>query len=101
MHETDLPSKDALLAQLMPRLSARGIARRWGLLPAPHTALIRECKRLRAAPGFAPDFKQYLGTNPIIRESIETMLAHFARLRTFAGNLCPKSSNRSQGVGGT
>jgi hypothetical protein len=78
MAEPDTQSNDELLKKLLPLLAPRGIARRWGLLPQPHTALVLECRRLAAAPGLATEFREYLAANPIVRQSMDTMLAQLA-----------------------
>jgi len=78
MTDPEPPSKDELLSELLRHLPPRGMAKRWAVLPQPHTALALECQHLATALKQDPEFGLYLRRHPIIRQSTDTMLAQFA-----------------------
>lgn len=59
-------------------LAARGIAGRWSQEQFPYSVLESECRSLRSRATFLDEFSSYLGQNPIIRQTVETLLAQLA-----------------------
>jgi hypothetical protein len=72
------PEKDRLLQGLLQTLSSRGIARGWAKSPEPFSKLLRECRILISDPACEETFRTYLQANPIIQQTVETLLAHYA-----------------------
>ena len=73
MQPTD---KDELLGQLLRELAARGLARRWAESATPYSDLTAECRTLSADPPLRREFGDYLRANPIIQETVHTLLSH-------------------------
>lgn len=61
-------------------LGARGIADRWSQERFPYSALESECRSLRSRTAFLDGFLSYLSQNPIIRQTVETLLAQLAMI---------------------
>lgn len=70
--------KNELLRDLLQQLSTRGIARRWAALKDPRTALVLEFQELRSDLSFMKSLASYLDENPIIIQTVETLLAQLA-----------------------
>lgn len=83
---SDAQQVDALLFDL---LKARGIAKVWAGKSSPRDALAEECRQLMADAGFQKDMLNYLGANPVIKQSMETVLAQLA----FAAGVDSNPSN--------
>ena len=66
---------DSILFSL---LQARGIAPAWALHESPRTELLVECQRLFSDSEFQLRLTNYLKANPVIVQSIETVLAQLA-----------------------
>jgi hypothetical protein len=70
--------KDEVLRDLLKVLANRGIAKKWASSQQPYSDLLQECRMLMSDPTCQEKFSIYLKTNPIIQETVETMLAVFA-----------------------
>jgi hypothetical protein len=70
--------KDKLLRESLKLLADRKIARKWADLQRPYSTLLQECSTLMSNSIFQKDIRSYLEANPIIQETVETMLATFA-----------------------
>jgi hypothetical protein len=70
--------KDGLLRDLLKVLAGRGIAKKWATSQQPYTDILQECQTLMSDPIYQKEFSIYLKANPIIQETVETMLATFA-----------------------
>jgi hypothetical protein len=70
--------RDELLRSLLQLLANRGIARRWAALMTPASALTLECRSVSNAESLREEFRTYLQTNPIIQETVDTLLSHLA-----------------------
>jgi hypothetical protein len=70
--------KDELLRDLLKILADRGIAKKWATSQHPYSDLVQECRTLISDPDSQAKFSTYLKANPIIQETVETMLATFA-----------------------
>jgi hypothetical protein len=79
MHkEINQVGKDVLLRELLKTLANRGIARKWAQSSQPYSELLLECRTLVSDPSCQKDFRAYLQTNPIIQQTVETLLSHYA-----------------------
>ena len=79
MHrELSHPQKDDLLRGLLQHLSARGIASKWAASETPYSDLLRECRMLASDEASLKAFQVYLLANPIIQQTVETLLSHLA-----------------------
>ena len=67
--------KDELLRDLLKLLAGRGIAKKWSTSQQPYSDLVQECRTLISNPDSQAKFSTYLRANPIIQETVETMLA--------------------------
>jgi len=67
--------KDELLRDLLKLLAGRGIAKKWSTSQQPYSDLVQECRTLISNPDSQAKFSTYLKANPIIQETVETMLA--------------------------
>jgi hypothetical protein len=74
----EIDSKDALLCELLPVLAARGLVRVWASSATPLSDLERECRSICADPQDRQGFTTYLHDNPLVRETVGTLIAHFA-----------------------
>lgn len=70
--------KDILLHQLLETLAKRGLVKDWASLQRPHYALITECRNLIKVERNFRDFQTYLRSNPIIQQTVDTLLSHLA-----------------------
>lgn len=70
--------KDTFLRQLLPVLAARGLVRAWASSATPFSDLERECRSLCANPEDRQALASYLHANPLVQETVETLIAHFA-----------------------
>jgi hypothetical protein len=70
--------KDQLLRQMLQVLATRGIARAWAEMPRPYSAISAECKQIASDQNAAQQLGEYLKANPIVQETVETLLAHLA-----------------------
>ncbi|HEY5704023.1 MAG TPA: hypothetical protein VIS96_00445 [Terrimicrobiaceae bacterium] len=68
--------KDELLGQLLQVLAARGLARRWADSASPYSELASECRLLSADPPLRREFGDYLRANPIIQQTVHSLLSH-------------------------
>jgi hypothetical protein len=77
---TDKPfsSPEHVDALLFGLLAARGIAKGWASQPSPRQALAEECRQLMSDVAFRRELSLYLTANPVIGQSIETVLAQLA-----------------------
>ena len=83
---SDPQQVDTLLFDL---LNARGIAKAWAGKSSPRDALAEECRQLMADAAFQKELAPYLEANPVIKQSIETVLAQLA----FAAGVDSSPSN--------
>ncbi|MBX9349643.1 hypothetical protein K5M36_21430 [Chromobacterium vaccinii] len=72
-----LQSENDFDKQLFELLASRGLAAAW-LVDSPQAALETECRQLIVDLTFQSDLADYLSANPVISESIETVLAQLA-----------------------
>src|SRR5262245_31673160 len=70
--------KDKLLQELLQTLASRGIGTRGSKSPKPFSDLLYECHTLISNSAYREAFRTYLQTNPIIQQTVETLLAHYA-----------------------
>lgn len=63
---------------LFPLLAKRGIAKTWADTLDPRSEVLAECQKIAGDPAFMASLNTYLGSNPIIRASCESMLAQLA-----------------------
>ncbi|MEO8298578.1 MAG: hypothetical protein ABI574_12295 [Burkholderiales bacterium] len=66
---------DSLLFGL---LAERGIAKPWAASSSPREELSLECRQLMSDESFRDELSRYLAANPVIGQSIETVLAQLA-----------------------
>jgi hypothetical protein len=78
MTESEEHSRAETDRLLFTRLQARGIASTWASHKSPRSELALECQRLFADSDFRSRLSKYLKANPVIIESIETVLAQLA-----------------------
>lgn len=78
IQEWSQTQKDSLLRKLLQHLSARGIAGKWATSEKPYSDIQRECRALMGNQDFVKDISGYLKLNPIIQQTVETLLAHLA-----------------------
>ncbi|MFI5072887.1 MAG: hypothetical protein ACHP8A_18580 [Terriglobales bacterium] len=74
----ELRQKNQLLRTMLTQLAVRKIGKIWANTQAPYSALVYECKLLRDDKVFLDDLSKYLDKNPIIHQSVSTLLAHIA-----------------------
>lgn len=76
------PSRDErdekLLQQLLQLLAARGIAKKWAASETPRANLESECRLLISDPTYKEEFRSYLASNPIIQDTVETLISNLA-----------------------
>jgi hypothetical protein len=70
--------KDQLLRKMLRVLAARGIAQAWAEMPRPRSTLVAECKQIASDQNASQRLRVYLSANPIVQETVETLLAHLA-----------------------
>ena len=70
--------KDKLLGKLLNDLAVRGLVRRWAESQTPYSDLSAECTLLSDDPRHRREFGAYLCANPIIQQTVHTMLSHLA-----------------------
>lgn len=75
MHSKD---KDQLLSKLLKDLDVHGIARLWAKSSTPYSDLATECSSLIGSEELKNDFGEYLRSNPIIQDTLRTLLSHLA-----------------------
>jgi hypothetical protein len=92
--------RDALLRDLLPLLSARGVAGRWAHVSAPGSALELECERLAQDEDFMREVAAFLSANPTVQLSVETLLAHMAMAASCGGRTRPRSCASSRAAAG-
>jgi hypothetical protein len=63
---------------LIESITARGIAKAWALSSSPMSELRAECRRIAESEEWLQDGSGYLALYPIIRESVESVLAQLA-----------------------
>lgn len=73
-----IDEKYALLRQLLAVLAARGLVRTWASSATPFSDLERDCRSIRADFQDRAGFASYLRANPVIQETVGTLLAHLA-----------------------
>jgi len=73
-----LDQNDALLCGLLPVLAARGLVKAWATSATPFSDLERDCRSVCADAGDRHALSAYLQRNPVIQESVATLLASFA-----------------------
>ena len=73
-----LAKKDELLHGLLRALAARGVCRKWAESDSPYSDLVRDCRTLIQSEIMASALRAYLIANPIIQDTVETLLAHLA-----------------------
>ena len=79
MHkELTTSQKDELLRGLLQLLASRGIAKRWAALQEPASALTLECRTVASDEPSRGEFRSYLQANPIIQQTVDTLLSHLA-----------------------
>lgn len=77
MSEAESQSHEQVEHLLFSRLASRGMAAAW-VRKAPRDALTAECRALIADPVFQSSLAAYLAANPVVTQSIETVLAQLA-----------------------
>lgn len=77
MSEGEPQSHEQVEHLLFSLLASRGMAAAW-LRETPRSALAAECRALVADPVFLSTLSAYLTANPVITQSIETVLAQLA-----------------------
>ena len=75
MNETQ---KDELLQMLLQTLATRGLAVEWASVQKPYSGLVEESRNLLSVNAHLEEFRIYLQSNPIIQDSVETLLSHLA-----------------------
>jgi hypothetical protein len=75
---TDTLQRDLELRQRLGFLSLRGMVRRWAAAETPYRDLERDCATLRADAALLREFTDYLQANPLIRNAVESFLAHMS-----------------------
>ena len=70
--------KDELLRGLLQVLAARGMARKWAKSRTPYSDLVSDCRTLMGSDAVCAAFREYLTGNPIIQQTVETLLSHLA-----------------------
>ena len=75
---TDTLQRDVELRQRLGLLSRRGMVRGWAAAETPYSDLEHDCARLRADAGLLREFTDYLQANPLIRNTVESFLAHMS-----------------------
>lgn len=78
MSEPTAQSHEQVERLLFAQLDARGMATAWLREASPRTALAAECRSLMADSTFRSNLATYLSANPVIVQSIETVLAQLA-----------------------
>lgn len=84
MSEIEQHSPEETDRLLFNALRSRGIASVWATTPSPREALIAECRQLGGDPQFLANLASYLSANPVIAQSIETVIAQLA----FSAGVC-------------
>ena len=69
---------DSVCRTLLSLLAKRNLVRHWADRADPQSDLRSECRNLAADSVWIAKLKQYLQSNPIIQESLETLLAQLA-----------------------
>ena len=75
---TKQSEKDELLHGLLKVIAARGMAGKWARSPTPYSDLVSDCRTLMSSDAMCEAFRAYLIENPIIQETVETLLSHLA-----------------------
>lgn len=75
---TEVVDKDALLRELLPVLAARRLVTGWAASATPFSDLERDCRSVCADAEDRQALASYLQRNPVIQESVATLLASFA-----------------------
>jgi len=75
MQETQ---KDKLLQMLLQTLATRGVATKWASVIKPYSELVQESRALISVDSYREEFRVYLESNPIIQNTVETLLSHLA-----------------------
>lgn len=75
MNETQ---KDGLLQMLLQTLAIRGLAIKWANVRKPYSGLVEESCNLLSVNAHSEEFRIYLQSNPIIQDTVETLLSHLA-----------------------
>ncbi len=70
--------KDKLLLMLLQTLASRGLAIKWASDNKPYSGLVKESCNLLNVNTNQEEFRIYLQSNPIIQDSVETLLSHLA-----------------------
>lgn len=78
MSQTEAQSHEETDRLLFGLLQSRGIASAWAASLSPRVALVTECRQLIADTEFRGRLATYLSDNPVIAQSIETVLAQLA-----------------------
>lgn len=76
--ELSQSEKNSLLKQMLQHLAARGVVNKWALSQQPQSDIETECQELMGNQDFVNDITAYLDANPIIQQTVETLLAHMA-----------------------
>lgn len=75
---TKQSEKDDLLHDLLQILSVRGMAQNWARSDTPYSDLVSDCRALMQSEEMSGAFRAYLLKNPIIQDTVETLLSHLA-----------------------
>lgn len=70
--------KDKLLRTLLQTLAARGVVTKWASVVKPYSDLVQESRALMSVDPYLKEFRVYLQSNPIIQNTVETLLSHLA-----------------------
>ncbi len=78
MTDQSFSSPEQVDALLFSLLASRGIAKGWASQPSPRQVLAEECRKLMADVAFRRELSAYVAANPVIGQSVETVLAQLA-----------------------
>jgi hypothetical protein len=76
--EVELKTHEQVEHLLFEHLARRGLAAAWLQDPSPRATLATECRVLMADSTFQASLRAYLSANPVVAQSIETVLAQLA-----------------------
>lgn len=82
-HAAQPTDKDKRLGKLLPVLAARGLTCRWAESQTPYSDLSAECTLLSGDPPLCREVGDYLRANPIIQQTVHTLLSHLAMATSF------------------
>ena len=70
--------RDAKLKKALGVLAGRKLVPVWSAASAPRSALVEECRRLRASGGFEQELTDYLRSRTIIRRALQMFFTHIS-----------------------